>query len=372
MSDLVPDAEEARVTPRYFEKLEGKTSTLQCTLCPHLCRFTRDGVGRCGVRGMADGLPWLPFAGQVSARTMDPIEKKPLFHFHPGEKVYSVGFLGCNLHCPFCQNYGISQVVPDSEAVHNAAARNAVTPSRVTAGGSSIAPANLVASANLVAPADLVASARESGSFGIAYTYNEPGIHFEYVLECAELAHQAGLKNILVTAGYLQPEPARELLRYMDAANVDLKGWRTSFYRELGGSLEPVLEFLRIAQELTHLEVTTLLIPGHNDDPSDLHELFSFVAELGPDVPLHISAFHPIPGTEFNAPSTPPEAILAAVEQARAHLHYVYPGNITAPAHTHCPSCTKQVIRRHGYHVSTPGLTNSGNCASCGTKIVVY
>ncbi len=359
MSALDSAAGNELVVPRYFEQLEGKAGKLQCTLCPHLCRFTRDGVGRCGVRGMSAGLPSLPYAGRVAASAMDPIEKKPLFHFFPGEQVYSVGFFGCNLHCPFCQNYGISQISPDSDVVRDAAPRNASTHTRQH--GSSPA----------ISPAELVAAARESGSFGIAYTYNEPAIHFEYVLECAERAHEGGLQNILVTAGYLQAEPARELLRHMDASNVDLKGWRPSFYQELGGGLDPVLEFLRIAKKLTHLEVTTLLIPGRNDDHSDLDELFAFVAELGTDVPLHISAYHPVPGTEFDAPSTPPEAVLEAVAQAATHLHYVYPGNITAPAHTHCPSCNKQVVRRHGYHVSRPGLTNSGDCSSCGTRIIV-
>ncbi len=358
MSAVNPATDE-QITPRYFEQIEGSTAKLQCTLCPHLCRFTRDGVGRCGVRGMTSGRPWLPFAARVAATAMDPIEKKPLFHFFPGELVYSVGFFGCNLHCPFCQNYGIAHVSPDSESVRDATPRSVATRTRVPGGGP------------IVSPSEIVSSALDAGSFGIAYTYNEPTIHFEYVLECAERAHEAGLKNILVTAGYLQAEPTRELLRHMDAANVDLKGWRPSFYRELGGGLEPVLEFLRIAKELTHLEVTTLLIPGRNDDHNDLSELFSFVAELGTDVPLHISAYHPVPGTEFDAPATPPEAILEAIAQATTYLHYVYPGNITAPAHTSCPSCNKQVIRRHGYHVSRPGLTKSGSCSSCGTKIII-
>lgn len=345
--------------PRYFEQVDSKAGKLQCTLCPHLCRFTRNGVGRCGVRGVSDGLPWLPFAGRIAATAMDPIEKKPLFHYFPGKQVYSVGFFGCNLHCPFCQNYGIAHLSSDSPLVRDAAPRNAATQTRVAGG------------APTVSPAEMVAAAHASGSFGIAYTYNEPAIHFEYVLECAERAHEVGLKNILVTAGYLQPEPARELLRHMDAANVDLKGWRPSFYHELGAALEPVLEFIRIAWELTHLEVTTLLIPGRNDDPSDLDELFAFVADLGTDVPLHISAYHPVPGTEFHAVATPPEAVLEAVAQAAQRLHYVYPGNIAAPAHTNCPSCNKQVVRRHGFHVTRPGLTDSGDCTSCGTKIVV-
>ena len=309
-----------------------------CSLCPHQCAIAEGGHGICKVRVNRNGSLALPLYGRVSALAVDPIEKKPLYHFHPGASILSAGFVGCSFHCKFCQNWHISQST-DVETWP-------------------------------VSPAELVRKAREAGSFGIAYTYSEPLIHAEFLMDAALAARQAGLKNVLVSNGYINPEPAEEVLGLMDAANIDLKSFNPEFYHaETGGKLEEVKRFLRQAAGRIHLEVTTLVIPSKNDDPTQMEELARFVASLGPDIPLHLSCY--FPQYKYTIPPTPPELVRKLAEVARRHLNYVYIGNVgNEESNTTCPKCSNVLVRRAGYAVRLEGL--SGNaCRKCGTKVPI-
>ncbi|MGA2766660.1 MAG: AmmeMemoRadiSam system radical SAM enzyme [Spirochaetia bacterium] len=321
---------------RWFQKrADGK---MLCSLCPHQCAIAEGGHGICKVRVNRNGSLALPFYGRVSALAVDPIEKKPLYHFHPGVSILSAGFVGCSFHCKFCQNWHISQST-DVETWP-------------------------------VSPAELVRKAREASSFGIAYTYSEPLIHAEFLMDAALAARQAGLKNVLVSNGYINPEPAEEVLGLMDAANIDLKSFDPEFYHaETGGKLEEVKRFLRQAAGRIHLEVTTLVIPSKNDDQAQMEELARFVASLGPDIPLHLSCY--FPQYKYTIPPTPPELVRKLADVARRHLHYVYIGNVgKEESNTHCPNCSAVLVRRVGYDVRLEGL--SGNaCRKCGAKVPI-
>jgi pyruvate formate lyase activating enzyme len=309
-----------------------------CLLCPHHCVIAEGRHGVCGVRFCRDGGMELPYYGKVTALAVDPVEKKPLYHFHPGARILSVGFLGCSMRCKFCQNYHISQGT-----------------------GSDTRP---------LSPHELVAAARKERSFGVAYTYSEPLVHFEYVMDSARLVREAGLKNVLVSNGYLDPGPAEEVLGLMDAANIDLKGFDPDFYRsETGGDLEEVKRFLTQAAARTHLEVTTLVIPGRNDDPAQVEAIAKFVASLGPNIPLHLSAYYPM--YRYEIPPTPPATIRKLAAVARQHLRYVYMGNIgPEETNTLCPGCGHVLIQRVGYNVKVTGIED-GACAECGAAVPI-
>jgi pyruvate formate lyase activating enzyme len=309
-----------------------------CSLCPHGCVISEGGHGICRVRFNQAGAMALPFYGRISGLAVDPIEKKPLYHYHPGAQILSAGFVGCSFHCKFCQNWHISQST-DVETWP-------------------------------VSPSELIKKARGVGSFGIAYTYSEPLIHAEYLLDTARLARQAGLKNVLVSNGYINPGPAEEVLALMDAANIDLKSFDADFYRsETGGKLEEVKRFLGQAAGRIHLEVTTLVIPTKNDDPGELESLAEFVASLSPDIPLHLSCYYPT--YKYTIPPTPPALVKRLAEVARHHLRYVYVGNIgTEESNTTCPKCGNVLVRRTGYAVRVAGL--SGNaCKKCGAAVPI-
>ncbi len=323
------------MTASFWEKLEDG-GAVRCRLCPHACLIPPGRHGRCRVRLNRGGSLELPFYGRLSSIAVDPIEKKPLYHFHPGENILSVGFLGCSFHCPFCQNYRISQ---DTDLP--------------TQG---------------MSPQELTALAAREGSFGIAYTYSEPLVHLEYVLETCRLARARGLKNVLVSNGFVNREPADKLLEVLDAANVDLKSFNPEFYRrEIGGELEEVKRFLGQARAhgRIHLEVTTLVIPGRNDSPREMEEIASFLASLDPDIPLHLSAYYP--QYRYTLPPTPPATLEELAEVARRHLRYVYLGNVSQTSDTLCRQCAAVLVRRRGYQVSTPGLEGS-RCARCGSE----
>lgn len=320
---------------RYWEPVD--EARIQCSLCPNNCVIRNGRSGICGVRRNDDGRLTLPFYARASAVAMDPIEKKPLYHFHPGKPILSIGFVGCSLRCPFCQNYSISQ--------------------------------STKARTDEVSPQELVDVAKERGSFAIAYTYNEPTIHAEYVLETSRLAHKAGLKNVLVTAGYVNAGAAHDLLDLIDAANVDLKGFQPDFYRkELGAKLEPVKEFIREAARKIHVEVTSLIVPGKNDSDDEVEAMARFLADQSPDIPYHLSAYYPT--YKYTRDATPPAEITHLKEVAERHLRYVYPGNIRGEANTNCPSCGTVIVSRRGYATSTPGLSK-GRCTSCNEPIPI-
>jgi len=328
---------------RYWHALgEGR---VQCDLCPRRCRLRPGQRGRCFVRRNVEGAVELTTYGRSSGFCVDPIEKKPLNHVAPGSSVLSFGTAGCNLACQFCQNWQIS----------TAAGLDALTQ---TAGPEAIARA-----------------AVRAGCRGVAYTYNDPIVFAEYAIDVAAQVRAAGLLNIAVTAGYIEPEPRVDLFAAMDAANVDLKGFNPDFYRRVvGGRLEPVLDTLRyLARETSvWLEVTTLVIPGFNDSDQELHQIAEFVAgELGVDVPLHFTAFHPA-NRMLDVPRTP----LETVRRARrigldAGLRYVYTGNVADPegSTTRCPECGAPVVARAGYEVVGYELDASGRCRDCGVPV---
>lgn len=309
----------------------------QCLLCPRRCVWNeRTPLGRCRVRGLSGGGPSLPGWGRCVGISTDPIEKKPLYHFHPGTAVLSTGPAGCNLSCSFCQNWEISQQE---------------SPTR------------------LVAPADLARAAVSGGSSGLAFTYTEPVVWLEYIVETAPLVRRDGGFVVMVSNGYVEEGPLDELLAVTDAWNVDLKGWRESFYRGLcGGSLEPVLRSIeRIAGSGRHLEVTYLLIPGENDDPADWPGMASWLSDhAGRGTPLHISRY--FPRYRMDSPPTPPDTIRRAVDAFSEKLDFVYPGNLGGECDTLCPDCGTVLIERAGYSVRIVSIS-SGRCMKCGRDV---
>jgi pyruvate formate lyase activating enzyme len=272
--------------------------------------------------------------GRLVSAAVDPIEKKPLYHFLPGAPILSIAAQGCNLHCQFCQNWTISQ--------------------------------GRRANAEDMDPAEVVAQARRVGSAGIAYTYSEPLVWYEYVRDTSRLARAEGLKNVIVSNGFLNQEPLRELLPLIDAANIDLKSMDESFYRKVcKARLQPVLDAIRLCHELgVHLEITNLVIPGYNDSDEQVSRLVDFVAAIDPEIPLHLSGYHP--AYRFNAPPTSPRILLRAAKIARGKLPFVYIGNVllSDAADTICPGCGETVVRRSGYH-ATSRLTAEAHCPTC-------
>jgi pyruvate formate lyase activating enzyme len=309
---------------------------VRCDLCPHRCRIADGKTGICGVRENRGGTLRAATYGKVAAVAVDPIEKKPLFHFHPGRPILSIGSVGCNFRCEFCQNWHlVLRKVPLEDA-------------RV---------------------GDLVRAARAERSVGIAYTYNEPLIQFEFVLDCARAVREAGMKNVLVTNGYVNPAPLAELLPYVDAMNIDLKSMDPVFYRKTcGGDLDAVLDTIRAAAKATHVELTNLLYTGRNDSDDAVRKLIDFVAETDPEIPLHFSRY--FPQHRATAPPTAPERLLAAYRAAKERLPYVYVGNfhLAGAEDTACPKCGATVVRREGYRADTRGLAGN-RCKACGAGL---
>ena len=309
---------------------------VQCDLCPHRCSLREGAIGLCKVRTAEGGVLRAAGYGLVSSAAMDPIEKKPLYHFHPGADIFSIGGWGCNLSCTFCQNWTISQQVLEGGAC--------------------------------ITPEAMVSRARGKRTVGIAYTYNEPLVGFEFVRDCARLAKEAGLKNVLVTNGFMESAPAAQLLPLVDALNIDVKSMDDVFYRtHCGGRLAPVLAFAVQAVEAgCHVEITNLLIPGLNDAEDDVRALADWVrGTLGRHVPLHLSAYRP--EYKMRIAATPVEALGRAYALCSGELHYVYLGNVIAAdgSDTRCPQCGHVWIERAGYRVRVSGL-DAGECGNCG------
>ena len=324
---------------RYWHRLaDGR---LQCDLCPRYCRLREGQRGLCFVRARADDQIVLTSYGRSSGFCIDPIEKKPLNHFLPGTPVLSFGTAGCNLACRFCQNWDMSK----SREMHTLTDR--------------------------AAPEVLARAASELGCRSVAFTYNDPTIFLEYAVDTAVVCRELGIKTVAVTAGYICDQPRRQLYREIDAANVDLKAFSDRFYRKIcGGELEPVLDTLRYLRHETEvwLEITTLLIPGENDSSEEIDRLATWVAtELGPDVPLHFTAFHPDWKMLSHDP-TPPATLQRARSIALAQgLRHVYTGNVRDPAgqSTYCHACGATLIGRLGYTIRHWGL-DDGSCRCCG------
>jgi pyruvate formate lyase activating enzyme len=328
---------------RWWHHLED--GRLQCDLCPRDCKLSEGQRGACFVRQHLDGRMVLTTYGRSSGFCIDPIEKKPLNHFLPGTKVLSFGTAGCNLMCKFCQNWDISKSRDMDKLMVRAS------------------------------PGEIARAAEASGSRSVAFTYNDPVIFAEYALDTADACHAKGIKTVAVTAGYIQPEARRDFFAKMDAANVDLKAFTEDFYFKLTvAHLQPVLDTLRYLKHETDtwLEITTLLIPGQNDSDEELHALTAWIArELGLDVPLHFSAFHP-DYKLVDTPPTPAATLTRARSIARsAGLRFVYTGNVHDPAGgtTHCPGCQAPLIVRDWYLIESYRLTADGHCPDCGAQI---
>ncbi|MDO8107860.1 AmmeMemoRadiSam system radical SAM enzyme [Isoptericola sp. b441] len=328
---------------RYWHALaDGR---VQCDLCPRECRLREGQRGFCFVRRRLGDQMVLTTYGRSSGFCLDPIEKKPLAHFYPGTSVLSFGTAGCNLGCRFCQNWDISKAKETDRLVDQA------TPEQIAE----------------------VASA--TGARSVAFTYNDPVIFTEYAVDVAHACRARGLASVAVTAGYVNPEGRSDLFGAVDAANVDLKGFTDDFYRRItGGRLGPVLDTLRYVHLETDawLEITTLLIGGHNDSDAELHAMFAWVREeLGPDVPHHVTAFHP-DWRMLDVPPTPAATLVRARQIALEEgLHFVYTGNVVNPSGevTACTGCGTPLIARDRYRITRYRLTPDGRCPTCGTAL---
>jgi pyruvate formate lyase activating enzyme len=304
---------------------------VQCLLCPHACRITEGGTGRCGVRHLEHGKLLALAYGRISSLALDPVEKKPFFHVKPGTELLSLGSAGCNFRCPFCQNWTISQRHPRL---------------------------------SLLTPDKLVREAQTLGAAGVAYTYNEPLINIEYVLDCAKLVRTQGLLNTVVTNGYINQEPLQDLLPYIDAWNIDIKSIRPEFYRRFcRAELAPVLETVKIAARSAHVEITHLIVTGGNDELDQISELVDWIADVSPQIPLHLTRYYP--NYRWEAPATDPELLYKARDIARCRLHWVYVGNMGAEDDSLvCPDCQTVLVERQGYQTRSVNLSE-GKCPNC-------
>lgn len=335
---------QSNVVPgRYWHRLDD--GRIQCDLCPRECRLKEGQQALCFVRARQNDQMVLTTYGRSSGFCVDPIEKKPLNHFLPGTAVLSFGTAGCNLACKYCQNWDMSK----SREMDKLAVQ--------------------------ASPERIAEVAEELGCRSVAYTYNDPVIFLEYAVDTAKACHERGIKSVAVTAGYINPEARKEFFAHMDAANIDLKGFTEEFYVKLtGGHLQPVLDTLEYVKKETDvwLEITTLLIPGHNDSDDEIKRMTEWIAEtLGPEVPLHFTAFHPDYKMR-DVPPTPPETLTRARRLAMAQgLHFVYTGNVhdREGGSTWCPNCGALLIERDWYQLGHWGLDAQGHCASCGTAI---
>jgi pyruvate formate lyase activating enzyme len=322
----------------------GMEGQVQCFLCPHHCRIADGNTGICGVRTNRNGLLYSDVWGRPIAASADPVEKKPLFHFHPGSDIFSVATVGCNFRCLHCQNADISQMPADKGKI----------------GGGHIPPE------------EIVRQAFETGCKSMAYTYTEPTVFYEYALDIARAARERGMKNVFVTNGFIEEEPLKEVAPYLDAANIDLKSFSDDFYRRVcGARLEPVLKSIALYRELgIWIEITTLLIPGLNDSDRELRQIARFIGNLGPEVPWHISRFYPT-YRMTDRDGTSLETIRRAGEIGRdAGLYYIYYGNVPGSGgeNTCCHHCRKEIIIRAGYHLKDYQI-ESGNCSHCETPL---
>ena len=316
----------------YWSSLDGG---VRCGLCPHSCVIHEGGRGICGVRTCENGSLFSAIYGEVSSLALDPIEKKPLYHFHPGSFILSAGTVGCNMKCPYCQNWHISQRVESPT--------------------------------EYISPDELVPLAKKKRSIGLAYTYSEPIVWFEYVRDCARLAKEAGLVNVMVSNGFISPEPLEELSPLIDAWNVDLKTFSAETYRKVQhGGLDEVCSTIRYLAGKTHLEVTTLLVTGINDTVEEMDRLTDWLASVDAGIPLHFSRY--FPNYSYDRSPTDIDDMMEIYAMAKKKLRHVYCGNISGHADTQqtcCRSCGAILVSRSGYAVSTAGLDGC-RCSACG------
>lgn len=303
----------------FYEKKDDLT--VKCNICPNNCLIKPGGKGICKVRENIDGKLYLTSYNEVTSIALDPIEKKPLYHFYPGSSILSIGTNGCNLQCPFCQNWQISTQITYREEI---------------------------------SIEQLYQIAIERGSIGIAYTYNEPTIWYEFVLDCSKYFHSKGLKNILVTNGYINEEPLTHFLPYIDAVNVDLKGFTQEFYKWVKGNLDTVKRSIEIYfKNNVHTEITNLVIPNKNDDFVIFEEMCKWISFLSPDIPLHISRY--FPNYKLNEPPTDLNTLKNCYKIAKKYLNFVYVGNaiIDNTTNSYCPHCNYLLVVRTFYSIKS-------------------
>jgi len=316
---------------------------VRCFLCSHHCTISEGNVGICQVRENKEGVLYTHAYGELIAQNIDPIEKKPLYHFLPGSSSYSIAALGCNFQCGFCQNWQISQL---KEA------------------------RGLGARSQFVAPEDLVRKAASSGSKSISYTYTEPTIFFEYAYDASRLAEDKGLANVFVTNGFMTEEMIRMAHPYLDAANIDLKSFNDEYYRRLcKGKRDPVLRSIELMKRLDiWVEVTTLVVPGENDSANEFEQIASFLAGVDKSIPWHISRFYPQYKMEHVDPTSMKTLSQAHTIGKQAGLRYVYLGNVGEGNNTYCYSCNKLLIERRGFSIHKYHI-KEGRCPDCHTPV---
>jgi pyruvate formate lyase activating enzyme len=340
-SALAAQAGLSHVEAKYYKKLEHKE--VECELCPRQCKVGDRERGYCGVRENQEGVYYTLVYSRPCSVHKDPIEKKPLFHFLPGTDAFSIATAGCNLNCKFCQNWEISQVRPEQVTAYD------------------------------FSPEEIAALAKESGCNSIAYTYSEPIVFYEYMLDCAVAGKRKGIRSVVITAGYINHDPWVELIREVDAIKVDFKAFTEDFYRDIcAGQLGPIMDALiDLAKNDIWYELVYLVVPTLNDDLDDIRKMSKWLAkELGPDVPIHFTRFHPMYLLK-NLPPTPVSTLEKAREIAlQEGINFVYVGNVPGHKgeHTYCPGCKQVVIERVGYHITQMNLRD-GKCKSCGRTI---
>ncbi|MGA1846510.1 AmmeMemoRadiSam system radical SAM enzyme [Deferribacter abyssi] len=321
------------VEAKFYEKLP--ENKVQCTLCPHNCIIKDGKTGLCLIRKNEKGILYQTSYNEVSSIAIDPIEKKPLYHFYPSSSILSIGTNGCNLKCPFCQNWQIATTITNRKIIN---------------------------------PDLLKKFAIMHNSIGIAYTYNEPFICYEFILDCAKVFNNAGLKNVFVTNGQINYEPLMELAPYIDAANIDIKGFTNHFYKWINGDLTTTLNTIELLfKKGTHIELTNLIITNKNDDIDSFDEMCRWIADISDNIPLHISKY--FPNYKFKEPSTPLETLRNFYKIAKKHLKYVYIGNaqIQNTTDTFCPKCNQLLIERNYYQ--TKCHINEPICPECSEKL---
>lgn len=321
------------IEAKYYQKRDDR---MECLLCPHHCLIAQGKLGICRARKNEGGKLWAVNYGRTVSVAVDPIEKKPLYHFHPGHPILSIAPNGCNMHCPFCQNYQIAQQPSPTE---------------------------------YISPENLLSLVKEYNLIGVSYTYTEPMIWFEYLIDAGTLLKENGYKNVLVTNGMIEEAPLRKMLPIVDAMNIDLKTMnKVKYTRILGGDLEVVKRTIETANEQCHCEITHLVVTGFNDGEDEMEMLVDYLASVDPKIILHLSRY--FPHYKYKKEQTPIETIERSYEIARRKLKFVYLGNILAKKgqDTACPGCGQTVITRSFYHTKVTGLSD-GKCQKCGEDL---
>jgi len=325
----------------FYDKLQEQK--VRCFLCAHHCIIRNGKRGMCGVRENREGTLYSLVYGKIISMNIDPIEKKPLFHFYPASTSFSIATVGCNFRCIHCQNHDISQYPKERERIVG----------------------------EEVTPEEIVEAAEKAGCKSISYTYTEPTVFFEFAYECARIAHARGIKNVFVSNGYITPEATKSIAPFLDGNNIDLKGDEEFYKKICGAKLQPVLDTIRLMKELgVWVEVTTLIIPSYNDSDESLERIAEFIRSVDPAIPWHVTQFYPTYKL-LDQPRTPVSTLRRAREIGfKKGLKYVYEGNVPGEGgeNTYCPSCGELLIERFGYQINQSRIED-GYCFNCMTKI---